>query len=53
LFFVFVEKFFPNSSSQRETTVDVEKMKEVAQEPVTPAEAFKTVPDGVCKENGP
>jgi hypothetical protein len=29
-FCVFAEKFFPNSSSQRETTVDVGKMKEVA-----------------------
>jgi hypothetical protein len=27
---VFAEKFFPDSSSQRETTVDVGKMKEVA-----------------------
>jgi hypothetical protein len=53
LFFVFAEKFFSDSSSQREMTVDVEKMKEVAQEPATPAEAFETVPDGVCKKNGP
>jgi hypothetical protein len=29
-FFVFVEKIFPNSSSQRKTTVDIGKMKEVA-----------------------
>jgi hypothetical protein len=49
-FFVFVEKFFPDSSSQKETTVDVGKMKEVAQEPVTPAEALETIHDGVDLE---
>jgi ABC-type protease/lipase transport system fused ATPase/permease subunit len=41
LVFVFAEKFFSNSSSQRETTVDVGKMKEVAQEPATPAEVLE------------
>jgi hypothetical protein len=30
LIFVFAEKFFPDSSSQREATVDIGKMKEVA-----------------------
>jgi hypothetical protein len=29
-FFVFVEKIFPDSSSQRETSVDIGKIKEVA-----------------------
>jgi hypothetical protein len=28
--FVFTENFFPDSSSQREATVDIRKMKEVA-----------------------
>ena len=37
-------------SSQRETTVDVGKMKEVAQEPATPAEALETISDGVDPE---
>jgi hypothetical protein len=49
-FFVFAEKFFPNSSSQRETIVDVGKMKEVAQEPVTSVEALETILDGVDLE---
>jgi hypothetical protein len=40
-FFVFAEKFFPDSSSQRETIVDVGKIKEVAQEPATSAEALE------------
>jgi hypothetical protein len=48
--FVFAEIFFPDSSSQRETTVDIGKIKEVAQEPVTPAEILETVPDGVNLE---
>jgi hypothetical protein len=48
--FVFTEKFFPDSSSQREATVDIRKMKEVAQEPATPAEVLETVPDGVNLE---
>jgi hypothetical protein len=48
--FVFAEKFFPDSSSQREATVDIRKMKEVAQEPVTPAKVLETVPDGVNLE---
>jgi hypothetical protein len=48
--FVFAEKFFPDSSSQREATVEIGKMKEVAQEPVTPAEVLETVPDGVNLE---
>jgi hypothetical protein len=45
--FIFTEKFFPDSSSQRETTVDVGKMKEVAQEHATLAEVLETVPHGV------
>jgi hypothetical protein len=48
--FVFAEKFFPDSSFQRETTVDIGKMKEVAQEPATPAEVLETVPNGVNLE---
>jgi hypothetical protein len=40
--FVFVEEFFPDSSSHREMTVDVRKMKEVAQEPATPAKVLET-----------
>jgi hypothetical protein len=48
--FVFAEKFFPDSSSQREATVDIGKMKEVFQEPATPAEVLETVPDGVNLE---
>ena len=44
------EEFFSDPSSQRETTVDVGKMKEVAQEPATPAEALETIPDGVDLE---
>ena len=35
------EEFFLDPSSQRETTVDVGKMKEVAQEPATLAEALE------------
>jgi hypothetical protein len=31
-------------------TVDVGKMKEVAQEPATPAEVLETIPDGVNPE---
>jgi hypothetical protein len=38
---------FSDSSSRRETTVDVGKMKEVAQEPSTPTEILETIPDGV------
>jgi hypothetical protein len=48
--FVFTEKFFPDSSSQREATVDIGKMKEVAQEPVTLAEVLETVLNGVNLE---
>ena len=44
------EEFFSDPSSQRETTVDVGKMKEVAQEPATPAEALETISDGVDPE---
>ena len=44
------EEIFPDPSSQRETTVDVGKMKEVAQEPTTPAKALETIPDGVDLE---
>jgi hypothetical protein len=50
LVFVFAEKFFPDSSSQMETTIDVGKMKEVAQEPAAPVEVLETVPDGVNLE---
>jgi hypothetical protein len=44
------EFFFSDSSSQREATVDIGKMKEVAQEPATPAEVLETVSDGVDLE---
>ncbi|XP_066314355.1 uncharacterized protein [Miscanthus floridulus] len=47
---VSMEEIFPDPSSQRETTVDVGKMKEVAQEPATPAEALETISDGVDPE---
>jgi hypothetical protein len=47
--FVFVEKFFPDSFSQREATVDIGKMK-VVQEPMTPAKVLETVPVGVNLE---
>jgi hypothetical protein len=48
--FVFAEKIFPDSSSQREATVDIGKMKEVAQKPATPAEVLEIVLDGVNLE---
>jgi len=38
----YAEEFFLDPSSQRETTVDVGKMKEMAQEPATPAKALET-----------
>jgi len=44
------EEFFLDPSSQRETTVDVGKVKEVAQEPATPVEALETIHDGVDLE---
>jgi hypothetical protein len=48
LWFDFVQmNFFSDSSSHRETTVDVEKMKKVAHEPSTLAEILETVSDGV------
>jgi hypothetical protein len=50
LVFVFAEKFFPDSSSQMETTIDVGKMKEVVQEPAAPVKVLETVPDGVNLE---
>ena len=49
LFLFVVEEFFPNPSSQ-ETTVDIGKMKDVAQEPATPAEALETILGGVDPE---
>jgi hypothetical protein len=48
--FVFAEEFFHDSSSHRETTVDVGKMKEVAQEPATRAKVLETIPDRVNLE---
>ena len=42
--FVFVEEFFPAPPSQKETTIDIGKMKDVAQEPTTLAEALEIVP---------
>jgi hypothetical protein len=48
--FVYAEEFFPDSSSQRKMTVDVGKMKDVAQEPAPPTEALETFPDGVNPE---
>ena len=50
LFLFCVEDFFPDPSSQKETTVDIGKMKDVAQEPATPAEALETNPGGVDLE---
>jgi hypothetical protein len=50
LLFVFAEIFFPDSSSQREATIDIGKMKEVTQEPATLAEVLEIVPDGVDLE---
>ena len=57
LFFLFetllifiVEKNFPDPLSRKETTVDIVKMKEVAQEPATPTEALETIPSGVDPE---
>jgi hypothetical protein len=41
LVFFCVEEFFLDPSSQRETTVDVGKMKKMAQEPATAAEALE------------
>jgi hypothetical protein len=41
------QRIFSDSSSQRETTVDVEKRKKVAQEPTTPPEVLETVSNGV------
>ena len=35
---------------ERVETVDIEKMKDVAQEPATPAEALETIPGGVDPE---
>jgi hypothetical protein len=49
-YFFCAEEFFPNSSSHRETTVDFGRMKEVAQEPATPAKVLETIPDGVDRE---
>ncbi|CAD6212353.1 unnamed protein product [Miscanthus lutarioriparius] len=43
---VSTDDFFPDPSS-KETTVDIGKMKDVAQEPATPAEALETIPGGV------
>ena len=50
MFLFCVEDFFPDPSSQKETTVDIGKMKDVAQEPATPAEALETIPGGVDPE---
>ena len=49
LFFI-VEKNFPDPLSRKETTIDIGKMKEVAQELATPAEALETIPGGVDPE---
>ena len=45
-----VEEFFPDLSSWKETTVDIGKIKDVAQEPAIPVEALETVPGGVDPE---
>lgn len=52
MIFIFVhsEEFFPDTSSRKEATIDVGKMKDVAQEPSTPAEALKTFLAGVDPE---
>ena len=50
MFLFCVEEFFPDPSSQKETTVDIGKMKDVAQEPTTPTEALETIPSGVDPE---
>jgi len=50
LFLFVVEEFFPDPSSQKETTIDIGKMKDVAQEPTTPAEALETILGGVDPE---
>jgi hypothetical protein len=47
MFCLCAEKFFPDSLSHREMTVDVGRMKEVAQEPATPTKVLETIPDGV------
>ena len=50
-FFLFcAEEFFPDPLSWKETTIDIGKMKEVAQEPATPAEVLETIPGGVDPE---
>ena len=47
LFSFLCRGFFPDLPSRKETTVDIEKIKDVAQEPATPAEALETVRGGV------
>jgi hypothetical protein len=44
LCFVFVHEFFPDTLSHKETTIDVGKMKDVAQEPATLAEVLEAAP---------
>ena len=50
MFLFRVEEFFHDPSSQKETTIDIGKMKDVAQEPATPTKALEIIPGGVDPE---
>ena len=50
MFLFCAKEFLPGPLSQKETTIDIGKMKDVAQDPATPAEALETIPSGVDPE---
>jgi hypothetical protein len=50
LFLFCAEEFFLDPLSQKETIVNIRKMKDVAQKPATLAKALETIPGGVDLE---